>query len=292
MLAGELKVAAYADLGGLGARQGPQIPFVWRLPNLLPVLLPWLIVLALLALPSNRNLRAWWIWAPLVCLALLGVGLETVAEASNDEVFEYFIQGACAAVFGLASIWLMGSALSRRCPALAIMFSALAFAAVSLLAFVVGPAVEQLSGISQLEPAVLLYLVLFWVVGGLVYTGALNLTGWRCRRRFNRVRVALWLPLWLWAMWIVAGGVLGCVLRLTSGGGFEWLGLLVASVILALVSFAVVLPYLILSFTSSFYCERLKHLMRLPTVEYPPAATIPSPLVESASRKPLTLTHS
>jgi len=179
----------------------------------------------------------------------------------------------------------MASALSRRCRALAIGFSALVFAAVSLLSFVVGPAGEQLSGISQLEPAALLYLVLFWVVSGLVYTGALNLAGWRCRRLYNRVRVGLWMPLWLWAMWIVAGGVLGGVVRLTSGGGFEWLGLLVASTILALVSFAVVLPYLILSFTSSFYRERLWDLLRLPTTEPAPAATTPAPAVETASSR-------
>jgi hypothetical protein len=280
MLAGELKVAAYADLGGLGARQGPQIPFVWRLPNLLPVLLPWLIVLALLALPSNRNLRAWWIWAPLVCLALLGVGLETVAEASNDEVLGYFIQGACAAAFGLASIWLVGSALSRRCRALAIMFSALAFAAVSLLAFVVGPAGEQLSSIIQLEPAALLYLVLFWVAGGLVFAGALNLTGWRCRRRYSHVRVLLWLPVWLWAIWIVAGSVFGCAVTLTSGGGFEWMGVLVASIVLTLVSFAVVAPYLILSFSNSLYGDRLKDLLRLPATEAASTVVASAPLAE------------
>ncbi|MGA2192731.1 MAG: GTP-binding protein, partial [Nitrospirota bacterium] len=96
-------------------------------------------------------------------------------------------------------------------------FSALAFAAVSLLAFVVGPAGEQLSSIIQLEPAALLYLVLFWVAGGLVFAGALNLTGWRCRRRYSHVRVLLWLPVWLWAIWIVAGSVFGCAVTLTSG---------------------------------------------------------------------------
>ena len=41
---------------------------------------------------------------------------------------------------------------------------ALAFAAVSLLAFAVSPVCEQLWDLRRYEPAILLYLVLFWIV--------------------------------------------------------------------------------------------------------------------------------
>jgi hypothetical protein len=285
MLSGELKVAAYADLGGLGSRQGPQVPFSWRLPNLLPVLLPWLAVLALLALPSNRSLRAWWIWAPLGVVALIGAALQLPITTIDDEGFNYAVQAACSAAFGLAVAWLLGGMLASRGRFLAIALVTLAFAATSLLAFVLGPAGEQLSDISRWEPAVLLYLVLFWVVSGIVYTGALHLTGWWCRRRFNLVRVALWLPAWLWAMWLLAACVLGLVVTLTSGGGFEWLGFVVASFILALVSFAVVAPYLILSFTNSLYRERSRHLLRLPAEA--PVTPVPEapPVLEQAVRQ-------
>ena len=280
-------MAAYADLGGLGTKQGPPVAFVWRMPNLLPLLLPWLAVLALLALPSNRYARAWWIWAPLVALALLGTGLGVAADAANNEGFSYMVQTACAAAFGLAAVWLLGAGLARRGRAISIVLMALAFAAVSLLAFVVSPMFEQLWDLRQYEPTILLYLLLFWIAGGLVYAGGLNLTGWVCRKQFSCLRVLLRLPFWLWVMWVVAGGLLGCVMTFGFKDNFEWMGILVVPIVLALVSFGMILPYLILSFTSPFYRERFKCLLRLPTVECSPAAPIPSPVAESASRKPL-----
>ena len=81
---------------------------------------------------------------------------------------------------------------------------ALAFAAVSLLAFVVSPVWEQLWDLRRWVPAILLYLLLFWIVSGLVFAGALNLTGWRCRKRFSRLRVSLLAP--ALALGDVAGG--------------------------------------------------------------------------------------
>jgi hypothetical protein len=271
----------------LGTKQGPPVPFVWTLPGVLPLLLPWLVVLGLLALPANRTARAWWIWAPLVALALLGTGLGVAADAADNEGLSYMVQMAFAAAFGLAAVWLLGAGLARRCRAFSVVLTALAFAAVSLLAFVVSPMWEQLWDLRQYEPAIFLYLLLFWLAGGLVYAGGLNLTGWMCRRQFSCLRVLLRLPFWLWVMWVVAGGLLGCVMTFVLKDNFEWMGILVVPILLALVSFGMILPYLILSFACSFYHERLKCLLRLPTVECSPAAPIPSPVTESASRKPL-----
>ncbi|MEI7936987.1 MAG: hypothetical protein WCK27_09880 [Verrucomicrobiota bacterium] len=301
-------MAAYADLGGLGTKLGPSVAFFWPMPNLVPLLLPWLAVLVLLALPSNRNPRAWWIWAPLIGLTLLGAGLQPPILLTDNEVLSVSVQVASAAGFGLTVLWLLGAALARRCRAVGIALAALAFAAVSLLAFLVGPAseslgdlsglepavflyrfseaalVRQFADLSGLEPAVFLYLVLGWIVGGVVFAGALNLTGWSCRRRFSRVRVSLWLPLWLWLMWLAAGGLVNGVMRIVSGERFDWSGLLVAPVALALASFVTLLPFLILSFTNAFYRERLRHLLRLPAVVIPPPTPVPAAAVGPASR--------
>ena len=254
------------------------------MPNLVPLLLPWLAVLVLLALPSNRNPRAWWIWAPLIGLTLLGAGLQPPFLLSDNEVLSVSVQVASAAGFGLTVLWLLGAALARRCRAVGIALAALAFAAVSLLAFLVGPVSESLGDLSRLEPAVFLYVALGWTVGGVVFAGALNLTGWSCRRRFSRVRVSLWLPLWLWLMWLAAGGLVNGVMRIVSGERFDWSGLLVAPVALALASFVTLLPFLILSFTNAFYRERLRHLLRLPAVVIPPPTPVPAAAVGPASR--------
>ena len=277
-------MAAYSDLGGLGTKQGPPVRFVWTLPSLLPLLLPWLAVLGLLALPSNRTARAWWIWVPLAGLALIGAAVGEVADAANNEGLSYPAQAVVAAVFGMAAVWLLGSSLARRWRAVSIALMTLAFVAVSLLAFVVSPLWERLWDMRRWESEIILYLLLFWVASGLVISGAMNLTGWMCRKRFSRWRVSLLLPLWLWVMWLVAGIALGCVMTFAFNDNFEWKGILLAALILTLPTFLVMLPYLILSFANSFYRERLKDLLRLPAVDSLPAtpATTPAPGREPA----------
>jgi len=249
------------------------------------LLLPWLVVLGLLALPSNRTARAWWIWAPLAALALLVAGLGVAANAANNGGLNFSAQAACAASFGLAAVWLLGAGLARRGRALSLVLMALAFAAVSLLAFLVSPVWEQLYDLRRWEPAILLYVLLFWTAGGLVFAGALNLTGRMYRKRFSRLRVSLLLPLWLWVMWLVVGCLLSCVVMIASGGSFDWTGLLVGPIVLSLVSFAVILPFLILSFVCSFYHERIKNLLRLPIADSSPAAPTPAPEVETVSSR-------
>jgi hypothetical protein len=273
-------VTAYADLGGLGTKQGPPVALVWKMPNLVPLLLPWLAVLVFLALPSNRDPRAWWIWVPLIGLLLLAAVLQPPILRTNSEGFSYSVQAASAAGFGLAVIWLLGVGLARRCRALGIPLAALAFAAVSLLAFLVSPVSELVADLRQWEPAMFLYLGLFWITGGVVFAGALNLTGRLCRSRPGRARVSLWLPLWLWAIWLAAAGLVSGVTKLVSGDSIEWNALLVAPIILALVSFVTMLPFLILSFTTAFYRDRLKHLLRLPAAAVSPVASAPASAVE------------
>jgi len=278
-----VKVVAYADLGGLGAKQGPAATFVWRLPTVLPLLLPWLVVLALLALPSNRQGRAWLIWVPLAALALSGAGLWESADAATNEGLGYFAQAAGAAAFGLAAIWLLGTALARRRRAFGIVLMALVFAAVSLLALVVSPVWEQMWDLRGHEPALPLYLLIFWIASGFAYAGALSLTGWMCRRRFGVLRVSLRLLFWLWVIWLMAGGLLVGVVTLGSSGGFEWLGFLMATIVVSLISYGLVLPFLILSFASSFYRERLKNLLRLPAETAAPPAPAAAPIIAQGS---------
>jgi hypothetical protein len=277
-------VAPYADLGGLGTKQGPPVTFAWTMPNILPLLVPWLVMLVLLALPSNRNPRAWWIWAPLIGLALLAAGLEAAFNANGNEDLGYTVQTVVTASFGLAAIWLLGSALARRGRVVAIALLSLAFALVSFLALVTSPVEEELRDLSRWEPALFAYVLLFWWLSGLVFTGALNLTGWMSRRRFGGVRVSLRLLFWLWALWIPATAVLGLVVMLASGGRFEWLYLLLAASVLFLVSFALLLPFLILSFTNAFYRDRLKALLRLPAESVPslPPAAAPVAVQDGA----------
>jgi hypothetical protein len=283
MLAGELKVAAYADLGGLGTKQGPPATFVWRLPNLLPVLVPWLAVLVLLALPFNRSAGAWWIWAPLAGLALLTAGVEAAFDASENEGFTMLVQGLNSVAFGLAAMWLLGAAAGRRRRVLGIPLLAVGFAAAGLLAFCVNPAFEEFWDLRRWVPALPIYLIALGVVTGIVYRGSLGLTAWICRNRFSGWRFSLRLPFWLWVMWLTAGGVLAGIITLGSGSSFELPGFLMGTLVFTLVGYALILPFLILSFTCPFYKERLKVMLKLPPPEAaPPPASPPVTEVETA----------
>ncbi len=278
-------MAVYADLGGLGTRQGPPVSFAWGMPNLVPLLLPWLAVLVLLAVPSNRKAQAWWIWAPLAALGLLELALGTTSNADNNDELGFIIQAAGAAAFGLAVIWLLGTGLARAGRAAGIVLMTLAFAVVSLLAFIVSPIWEQLWDLRQWAPMVVLYVPLFWLAGGLVYAGALHLAGCACRKRFSRVRVSLWLAPCLWVMWVVAGVLLGCVMRFIFGEDVEWLGFVVASFVFALVSYVTMLPFLILAFVCPFYRARLDALLRLPATIPAPPSPAPVPVTQEVSTK-------
>jgi hypothetical protein len=53
--------------------------------------------------------------------------------------------------------------------------------------------------------------------------------------------------------------------------------------VLSLASFGTILPFLILSFSNSFYRERLRGLLRPPAAEASPPAPIPPPVAELGS---------
>ena len=69
----------------------------------------------------------------------------------------------------------------------------------------------------------------------------------------------------------------------TRGALFILIALLPVPVISSLVSFGLILPFLILSFSSSFYRERLKALLRLPATAPAPIAKVPPPTAEQGS---------
>ncbi len=275
-----------ADLGGLGATEGPPANITWVLPNLLPRLLPWLALLALLALPSNRYAQAWLMWLPLAVLVAVGAALQACFDASGDDVISYYVQTASAAAFGVASVWLVAGALGRCGRVLSVLLVALAAGAVGLLAFTCSPLWEEMDGWSVASVGVFFYALLGWLVCGLVFAGATNLAGLMCRGKFSSLRVLLWLPLGLCVMWLVAAAVAGCLLKLAFGTGstpLEWAGV---AAMLGIISFVVWLPFLIISFSCAFYRARLKNLLNLPREDAPPPAPVNAPATEQSHVAP------
>ena len=67
-----MAIIASCDLGGLGSKEGPAVDYYWVLPNIAPMLLPWLAILGLLAAKPNRCAAAWLIW---LATGLAGLGM-------------------------------------------------------------------------------------------------------------------------------------------------------------------------------------------------------------------------
>jgi len=92
----------------LGTTEGPPVAYHLPSTNLIPLLLPWLAILALLALKPNRGWFAWWIWVPLFCLAAgwhwLQPGWQGTRSSLPNDVLDALFDVPRALAFGVAAL--------------------------------------------------------------------------------------------------------------------------------------------------------------------------------------------
>ena len=108
-------MVAYADLGGLGAREGVPVAHTWEPPPPPPprivavastgtkISLPLLLLLPLFLFRPNRTSKAWWIWLPVAIAALAATGLVTLLWDGEVSL----LQAVYAFLTGLAAVWLL-----------------------------------------------------------------------------------------------------------------------------------------------------------------------------------------
>ncbi len=258
-----------ADLGGLGPREGPGVNYTWTLPNVWLAILPWLLLVALLLLlKPNRCGRAWWIIAPVASVLILqnlasGIGL---LPSGMDEIFA---ESVAALTFGLASVWLLAPWLGRKHRFLTFLCILPAFAIASGITVLLRQDWTQDNVISAVQT------IIFVAFGVGVISLALFLAGCLCRRRYRPVGLTLWSLVFLAVLWFAMVMPFVVIGMLASGGELPWLEFIGGILIIVGLSFALVLPFLLLSFASGFYRERLKLLF--PVAE-PVAPDMPGPL--------------
>ena len=219
-------------MGGLGATEGPPVAYNWTTAGLGSRLLPWLAILALLALKPNRGWAAWWIWLPLAVLAAGNYWLlHTLQRTSGNgpgEAVEIFLDVPVAWGFGLAALWLLASHLGRH-HRLRTVLGSLAVLAISIVfSFSAtagwGPMAEPLA--SLLDPrhcaatanvgVMALPLLVPLVLLAPVVAAALALCGLACRGRHRPIGLWFWLVLSLLAGWIVMSALICGVCRVVS----------------------------------------------------------------------------
>jgi len=278
-------------LGGLGATEGPPIAYNWTARGLMPPLLPWLAILALLALKPNHGWSAWWIWLPLACLAAgwhyVQLGLESQRFGLPNDVYNVLIDAARALAFGVAALWLLAPYVGRqhRFHSFLRMVFVLAVLGVFSLAVTAGWGDEAAAARIAALPGPGFAVAAGWAKGAaqvmmlallaLVITAAMVLSGLACRGHHRPFQLCLWLFLTLLAVWAAASALLHVLYLIASPGSVDYAPILGFGLFMVAVTFATLLPFLILASVSPFFRERLKALLHVKP-EVPPAIA-PSP---------------
>jgi hypothetical protein len=241
-------------------------------------LLPWLAILALLALKPNRGRSSWWIWVPLAVVAGGCHWLQQAAQTSptdrSGEVIAMLLQVPVALGFGLAALWLLVPYLGRShrfrtfLGIWAVLLFSIAFSFAAIVGWGLGmePVASLLdrrhcAATANVGVMALPFLVpLTLPAPGLA--AAMVLCGLACRGRHRPVGLYLWFFLSLLVVWVVPA-LLQVLCRMASPDSLEYALVLGIGPLMVAVTFATLLPFLILSSASPFYRERLKALLNV-----------------------------
>jgi hypothetical protein len=261
---GELKIVAAADLGGLGANEGPPVFLMWSgmrshfSAAFSPRVVPWLAILGLLLLKPNRCRQAWWVWLPLLLLAGLVLGVANCPWPPDEESRETVQSILMALGFGWAGMLLVAplAPWPRKLGRFGCLLLGLGLFALLGLAFAGHWGQGMFSEITAVACAVMLQFLVF------ALAAALSLAGWSVRRRFTNPGFLGWVLLWLIVVWLTL--TIPCVAFSALGRGEALAGVLSIAGLASLGSFVVTLPFLALSAANPLYRERLRQLVLPP----------------------------
>ncbi|HEY5915179.1 MAG TPA: hypothetical protein VJA21_31690 [Verrucomicrobiae bacterium] len=254
-----MQIRATADLGALGAKEGPATSYKWSPPCRLPQFLAPLALLLLLLPKRNRALEALWVGVPVALSLAAGSLLCAIPKVEGNAPGGLFgVLGAV--VLGLGAVWLLSPYLRCQRRLLTFLGMLATMELAGLFAFVVARLSNKTAAPTEMLVAVAAF--------GLLMSLAINLAGWTCGRRFGPLRLLLWAFVWLFAGW----ATFFIVMSLAAGHG-PWLEEAVALLIFSGVSFGLLLPFLILSLTNAFYRERLKEVLHLAEPARPTPST-------------------
>jgi hypothetical protein len=227
----------------------------FTMSSLVPSLLPWMGVLLLLVLKPNRSAQAWWIWAPLACSAAVTGCLPSVLSTLPPAELGLFQEALALLAFGLAAVWLVSSYLGpshRFITFLGLILVLLGFGLFNVLVPLWGQWDSE-----TIEIGVMV------AVSSLVIAAVLILAGLFCRRRYRPLALGLWVVVLLLAIWLLIISACFVIASLLGQGPVEITQLAMVALSMAGLAVGAVSPFLILSFSNDFYCERLKRLLNI-----------------------------
>lgn len=269
-----MAVTADADLGGLGAVSGPAVVCNWPATNLALPALPWLGVLALLALKRNHSGSAWWIWVPLVVATGGLSGLGAAHTFLDQSLTGPLIEVATGLVFGVAVLWLLAGywGLKYRVLTLVVAFP------VMLLPTWIALIVRGES------PQGLLPLIMISLFSVFILALSLTATGLVCRKSHKPVRLFLFSLVFTFLATVVSVGpffALSVMVNPPPDVLRIFLQLILAE---GGVCFCALGPFMVLSLINGLYRERLMRLLHIAVGSTPQPVVAPPPAVEPVIR--------
>lgn len=265
---GALRAVPSWDIGRLGPKEGKPVRFGWR-PAHHPVSAPAAGILGLfclaLLLRSNRDRRAWLVLLP----AFLVVAVMSSLSATLEGDLGIIAMGGAWLGLGWAMVWAHAETLARA-------------GGLRALLGTIGPlfGVGFLVMFAQADGApMLVHALIYWA---LAWAGLAALRGARalCRQTFKPWRFMLWLFLWCVLFGLLTAGLAGgWASALDTIDSIEQqaqralaspaLGsrVLVAGVAAGLTGYAVLLPFMCLTFTVPFFRNRFDRAFRFSVEE-------------------------
>ena len=219
-------------------------------------MLPWLALLALMALPWNRTGTAWWIWAAVGCGFLLESALQKWGAAMvPSQPLQVFADVIKALGVSTACLWLISQPVPRTSRFKTFLYTALVQLGFGLAAYLVG-------GIGTGEADAVGGVIILAVCGGTIAL-TLTLTGVLCRRQYRPAALVIWTCLGGAAATLaILGPFLGFAL-LQARGQAPWSQILAVLGLVWVVGIGSLLPFVVLALTNALFRERLKSLLHL-----------------------------
>lgn len=247
------------DIGRLGDHEGPRESYTISPVYAALRLLPFALLLALFAIPRNRNLRALWPLGVGAGWAILMGAFMAVVGALSQDAYN-ILSGLVRPVFypfiiGMTAAWLTsgGSGRAGRVANLFLLMIWQGVFSVLALLLLCGTGIDLITGIFGLG------LILgIWFI-------TLLLTGACCRGRYTRGRVLFWPAFWLAALY--ASGLLVVGVLVVIAAGAPWFGLILmpfGGLFYGVLFYIMVFPYLALALWDRHFAERFSNIFPFP----------------------------
>jgi hypothetical protein len=234
----------------------------------MPLMLPWLALLGLFLLRTNRSGHAWSIWVALIVACGLGMSLSKLLVEFPSEVQEMLSEAVISLAFGLGAVWLLAPSLSVRPRFLTLLSMFGVLAGFSIFSGLVRADLGEGTGL-------VVPLLFMLGMGALAMVLGMVLANRVCRNGFGWLRVILGWLVGLIVSWILVLAPWFVLVTVMDGGSIRLSEFFMGVFLFTGMAFVAVLPYLILSFAHPFYGERLRSLMQ-------PKDRVVPPVVEAS----------